>query len=247
MTDREPTPGTTSRVQATLVAGLLVVVVAIGAAASNGSSLPSPASSTAPSSPPASSPSTAPSPTDLHRSEQRGAPGELGGAVPADAAVPRGEPAGALGKSDGVVPDGVTVFDRWYPAVSKLDPTLLRALRRAATDAAGDGVTFYVDSGWRSRKYQEQLFRQAVSQYGSAEKAARWVAVPGTSSHELGDAVDIGQSDATAWLSEHGLRYGLCQIYRNEPWHFELRPSATDHGCPRMYADPTHDPRMTAG
>ena len=42
-----------------------------------------------------------------------------------------------------------------------------------------------------------------------------------------GDAVDIGPFDATAWLSEHGAHYGLCQIYRNEPWHYELRPEAT--------------------
>ena len=38
--------------------------------------------------------------------------------------------------------------------------------------------------------------------------------------------------------------YGLCRIYGNEPWHYELRPDAVDHGCPPMYADPTHDPRM---
>ena len=158
--------------------------------------------------------------------------------------IPRDEHAGALGTSDGVVPDGVTVFDSGYPAVSRLDPALLRALRTAATDAAGDGVTFTVDSGWRSRTYQEQLFRQAVSEYGSAETAARWVAMPGRSTHESGNAVDIGQSDATAWLSRNGARYGLCQIYRNEPWHYELRPGAIDHGCPRMYADPTRDPRL---
>ena len=58
-----------------------------------------------------------------------------------------------------------------------------------------------------------------------------------------GDAVDLGPSGA-AWLSEHGAAYGLCQIYRNEPWHYELRPAAAVHGCPAMYADPTHDPRM---
>ncbi len=43
---------------------------------------------------------------------------------------------------------------------------------------------------------------------------------------------------------DHGAEYGLCQIVRNEPWHYELRPEAIDHRCPRMYADPTHDPRM---
>ena len=51
-------------------------------------------------------------------------------------------------------------------------------------------------------------------------------------------------ADATAWLSGHGAEYGLCQIYGNEPWHYELRPEAIGHGCPAMHADPTHDPRM---
>jgi zinc D-Ala-D-Ala carboxypeptidase len=70
------------------------------------------------------------------------------------------------------------------------------------------------------------------------------VATPNTSAHVSGDAVDIEHFNATAWLSEQGARYGLCQIYDNEPWHYELRPEARDHGCPPMYADPTHDPRM---
>jgi D-alanyl-D-alanine carboxypeptidase len=151
---------------------------------------------------------------------------------------------GALGVAGGVVPDGTTVFDDDIPAVANLDPDLLRVVRRAATDAAGDGVEVYVNSGWRSRAYQEQLFREAVSKYGSIEEAARWVATPGTSAHESGDAVDIGDSDTEVWLSEHGANYGLCQIYRSEPWHYELRPQAIDDGCPPMYADPTRDPRM---
>jgi hypothetical protein len=70
------------------------------------------------------------------------------------------------------------------------------------------------------------------------------VATPTTSAHVSGDAVDIGPFAATAWLSRHGAKYGLCQIYRNEPWHYELRPAAINAGCPPMYADPTHDPRM---
>ena len=158
--------------------------------------------------------------------------------------VLRGEHHGALGEADGAVPDATTVFDDEIPAVAKLDPALLGALRQAATDAADDGVEFYVDSGWRSPEYQEQLLREAVSKYGSEEEAARWVATADTSAHVSGDAVDIGHSDATAWLSEHAGEYGLCQTYRNEPWHYELRPEAIDHGCPPMYADPTHDPRM---
>jgi zinc D-Ala-D-Ala carboxypeptidase len=154
------------------------------------------------------------------------------------------EDGGAVTEDDGALPDGVTVFDDEYPGVANLDPDLLQALREAATDAADDGIEFQVNSGWRSPEYQEQLLREAVSEYGSEEEAARWVAATNRSAHVSGDAVDIGPFDATAWLSEHGAHYGLCQIYRNESWHYELRPEATSRGCPPMYADPTHDPRM---
>jgi LAS superfamily LD-carboxypeptidase LdcB len=146
--------------------------------------------------------------------------------------------------ADGVLPSHTTVFDDGLPGIARLDPALLDALHRASTEAQRNGVRLYVDSGWRSREYQELLFRQAISEYGSEAEAARWVAAPGTSPHESGNAVDIGPSVAAAWLSNHGAAYGLCQIYRNEPWHYEFRPQAIDGGCPRMYADPTRDPRM---
>jgi D-alanyl-D-alanine carboxypeptidase len=151
---------------------------------------------------------------------------------------------GAVNEDDGVLPDGVTVFDDQYPGVANLDPDLLQALREAATDAADEGIEFYVHSGWRSPEYQDQLLREAVSRYGSEKEAARWVATADTSPHVSGNAVDIGPFDATAWLSEHGAEYGLCQIYSNESWHYELRPEAIDGRCPPMYADPTNDPRM---
>ena len=156
---------------------------------------------------------------------------------------------GVLGRAqrdtaNGAVPEGTTVFDDDVPGVANLDPTLLGVLRRAATDAADDGVELVVESGWRSPAYQEDLLDEAVAVYGSAEEAARWVATPTTSAHVSGDAVDLGPSTATAWLSEHGAAYGLCQIYGNETWHYELRTEAVDRGCPPMYRDPTHDPRM---
>ncbi|GGI44276.1 hypothetical protein BCL57_000381 [Agromyces flavus] len=144
----------------------------------------------------------------------------------------------------GRIADGVTVFDDEEPAVANLDPELRQALRQAAAHAAGAGVEFVINSGWRSAEYQDQLFQEAVSEYGSREAAARWVATAATSPHVSGDAVDIGQEDATAWLFEHGAQFGLCQIYDNEPWHYELRPEAIEHGCPATYADPSHDPRM---
>ncbi len=156
----------------------------------------------------------------------------------------RDDDGGTTSETDGTVPDGVTVFDNEYPGVSNLNPELLGALREAAMDAADEGIAFYINSGWRSPEYQDQLFREAVLEYGSEEEAARWVATADVSAHVSRDAVDIGHSDATAWLSEHGDEYGLCQIYSNEPWHYELRPNAMERGCPPMYADPTRDPRM---
>jgi hypothetical protein len=174
-------------------------------------------------------------------------------ATPSFREGPRGDRGGASTEADGVVteadgvlPDGVTVFDDQYPGVVNLDAGLLQALREAAPDASDDGIELYVNSGWRSPEYQDQLFREAVSEYGSEEEAARWVATVDTSAHVSGDAVDIGPFDATAWLSEHGAEYGLCQIYGNESWHYELRPLATDRGCPPMYADSTQDRRMSS-
>jgi zinc D-Ala-D-Ala carboxypeptidase len=227
MTSSEPARTTIRRIRIRRirVAGLLVVIAAICAVL--GHQLL------------ASSSSTAASPIDVLRSEHRGALGEPDGAV-----VLRSEPRRALGESGGAVPDGATVFADEIPGVANLDLALLGALRQAATDAADDGVEFFVDSGWRSPEYQERLLHEAVSKYGSEKEAARWVATPNTSAHVSGDAVDIRPSDATVWLSQHGTQYGLCQIYGNEPWHYELRPEAIDHGCPPMYADPTHDPRM---
>jgi zinc D-Ala-D-Ala carboxypeptidase len=152
----------------------------------------------------------------------------------------------ALDEGDGVIPDGVavSVFDEEIPAVGRLEPDLLDALRRAATDAEAGGVELRINSGWRSPEYQRRLLRDAVVEYGSRDAAARWVATAETSAHVPGEAVDIGPSDAAAWLSEHGAAYGLCQIYGNEPWHYELRPDAVDDGCPPMYSDPAEDPRM---
>lgn len=145
--------------------------------------------------------------------------------------------------ADGLVPAGTTVFDN-VPAVANLNPALLDALRTAAKDAAAGGVEFVVNSGWRTPAYQQRLLDEAIAKYGSLAEASRWVATPETSPHVSGDAVDLGPPEATAWLSEHGAAYGLCQVYRNEPWHYELRPEAIGNGCPPMYPDPSHDPRM---
>ncbi|WP_245155859.1 M15 family metallopeptidase [Nocardioides sp. 503] len=127
-------------------------------------------------------------------------------------------------------------FDTSSPAISRLEPGLLDALQAAARDARSDGQKMFVTSGWRSREHQQRLYDEAVQKYGSEEEARRYVATPDGSAHVTGDAVDIGPTDALSWLSQHGDRYGLCQTFANEMWHYEL---ATEPGgeCPEMLPD----------
>jgi D-alanyl-D-alanine carboxypeptidase len=215
------------RIRKTRVGGLLVVIAAITALSLEWRASWSSRDSSS---------STAAAPIHVLPRERPGPRSETGGAASTGRL--------GLGEADGAVPAGTTVFDNEVPGVANLDRDLLGALRQAATAAAGDGVEFYVDSGWRSPAYQERLLREAISKYGSEAEATRWVATPNTSAHVKGNAVDIGPSGAAAWLSEHGAAYGLCQIYGNELWHYELRPEAIAHGCPATYSDPTQDPRM---
>jgi hypothetical protein len=225
-TERGRTAPRRIRIRRRRIAGLVFIVVAIAALrldwrASSSSSDTS--SSTA-------------VPVHVSRGQRPGSPSDAGGRG--------GTGRLGLGAAGGAIPDGTTVFDDGVPGVAHLNADLLGAVRRAATDAAGDGIRFTVDSGWRSPEYQEHLLREAIAKYGSEAEATRWVATPTTSAHVKGDAVDIGPASAASWLSEHGAAYGLCQIYDNEPWHYELRPEAIAHGCPARYPDPTHDPRM---
>jgi hypothetical protein len=77
---------------------------------------------------------------------------------PRSAKVSRGDRGGTTTEADGALPDGVTVFDDEYPGVANLDPDLLQALREAATDAADDGIEFYVNSGGVPRSTRISFF-----------------------------------------------------------------------------------------
>ena len=123
-----------------------------------------------------------------------------------------------------------------YPAVGNLTPELLAAVQRASTDAARDGVDRFITSGWRSVRYQQALLDAAIAQYGSEAEAREWVNTPEKSTHVTGNAVDIGPTAADLWLRQHGNRYGLCQIYANEMWHYELATEPNGN-CPRPIAD----------
>ncbi|MFI7061956.1 M15 family metallopeptidase [Kribbella sp. NPDC050124] len=140
---------------------------------------------------------------------------------------------GPAGAADGVLPDKTSAFDTDLPGISKLDPELLNAVQKAETAMRQDGITMHVNTGWRSKKYQEELLTRAIAKYGSKKKALEYVATPEDSHHVTGDAVDIGPTAADYWLIRKGARFGLCQTLSHEIWHFELVTTPGDK-CPPM-------------
>jgi len=135
----------------------------------------------------------------------------------------------------GWLPDNVTLspFDTSNPVLGLLDPALLKAIQDAAGLAAKDGIDIRITSGWRSKGFQQRLFDEAVGKYGSVDTARQFVASPDVSKHVVGQAVDIAPNAADDWLIRNGSQFGLCQIYANEIWHFEL--AADEQGnCPPL-------------
>ena len=111
--------------------------------------------------------------------------------------------------------------------------------------AKSDGVKLIAVSAYRSYEKQQSLYKnkvqyylnQGYSQQGAENKAATIVAIPGTSDHNLGLAVDfnyLNQSDENktelVWLLEHAEEYGFVMRYKKdkegltgviyEPWHY---------------------------
>ncbi|MFF1816105.1 M15 family metallopeptidase [Kribbella sp. NPDC058245] len=158
-----------------------------------------------------------------------------------DAAAPPGTPHGKSsgggkglpGAADGKLPAGTSAFDTDLPGIGKLDPELRKAVQQAEKAMKADGIPMQVTTGWRSKKYQIELMDKAIKQYGSREKAKKYVADPDESHHVTGHAVDIGPTNADDWLIRKGNRYGLCQTYSNEIWHFEL-VTTPGGDCPPM-------------
>ncbi len=132
------------------------------------------------------------------------------------------------------IPDsgGYQVDARIYDDLAEM----LSAMRNA-------GLSPVINSAFRTHAYQQKLYNNKVSQYQSygyslseaQALAGKWVAVPGTSEHELGLAVDISMytSDADeihAWLQANSYRYGFIYRYPEgktditgvnpEPWHY---------------------------
>jgi zinc D-Ala-D-Ala carboxypeptidase len=124
----------------------------------------------------------------------------------------------------GWIADGQTLSpsDVLNPAMAQLDPALLNAIQTAARAAAAQGIDLRITSGWRSKGFQQRLFDDAVRTYGNADIARQFVASPDVSKHVVGQAVHVAPVEADKWLISNGAQFGLCQIYANELWHFEL-------------------------
>jgi D-alanyl-D-alanine carboxypeptidase len=116
-----------------------------------------------------------------------------------------------------------------------MNPAAARAFERAFAAARQAGLSPYISSGWRSKRFQQILFDRAVARYGSRAKAMRWVLPPNKSAHVKGYAADVEPRSAAAWLERHGAQYGLCRRYDNEWWHFEYLATAD---CPARLPSP---------
>jgi LAS superfamily LD-carboxypeptidase LdcB len=91
----------------------------------------------------------------------------------------------------------------------------------AAPDSVRNDTTIY--SGYRSIERQQQLWAEALAKYGSPEAARKWVAPPGNSQHNMGNAADLRfNSDAARqWFHDNASQYGMSFPLGNEPWHIE--------------------------
>ena len=112
------------------------------------------------------------------------------------------------------------------------DPTAVAALQTMLEAAEKDGITgFQVSAGYRSVKYQQQLFDQSVNDYladgrsrASALSATRLtVADPGASEHHTGLAFDMTVAGVSfkgtkqqIWLHEHCWDYGFIIRYQED-------------------------------
>ncbi|MGO4539390.1 M15 family metallopeptidase [Paenibacillus sp. 2TAB19] len=150
-----------------------------------------------------------------------------------------------------MLPEDYNPTDLVYPDVrfvfnEKIEKRKMRqeaatALEQLFAAADADGMPLAGVSAYRSHATQTSLFDRYVKKDG-LEKAKTYSAVPGTSEHETGLAIDVTASDGScavedcfgdmpesAWLDEHAADYGFIvrypqgkddiTTYQYEPWH----------------------------
>ena len=129
----------------------------------------------------------------------------------------------------------------------KLDARAYGAYKDMVAAAWEDGVNIYSISAYRSYSRQQELYKQRIQRFinqgyseeEATEKAGTIVAVPGTSEHQVGLAIDFNSVEqsfentkAGKWLAANCTDYGFVLRYPTdkteitgiiyEPWHFRF-------------------------
>lgn len=127
----------------------------------------------------------------------------------------------------------------------KVDSRIYPDLQQMFNDARSEGLSLFVREGYRTAEEQQQIMNDKIEEYenqGCSRKEAKkmaeeYVAVPGTSEHQLGLSVDINadttkssSDEVYQWLDENAYKYGFVKRYpsdktditgiNNEPWHY---------------------------
>ena len=127
----------------------------------------------------------------------------------------------------------------------KIDSRIYPALQEMFDAARAEGIYPIVREGYRTTEEQQEILDDKIQAYINegyskrrAEKTAKeWVALPGTSEHQLGIAVDINadkskctNEEVYEWLAENAYKYGFILRYpvgkqeitgtSYEPWHY---------------------------
>lgn len=108
----------------------------------------------------------------------------------------------------------------------RLTPEAHEGLLEIQKIAQSKGIQVKINSSHRSIERQRELFDQAVKKYGSVRKARKWVAPPGKSRHNYGNAIDLNllrngrkipQREFDRIIAEAGMYRPMSW----ETWHIE--------------------------
>lgn len=146
---------------------------------------------------------------------------------------------------DSYIPDDYQVELTELSNGKKVDSRIYPELQKMFNDARAQGYGLFVREGYRTQEEQQKLLEEKIEAYKNEGKskseakklAEQWVAIPGTSEHQLGIAVDINadttkssSDDVYGWLAENAYKYGFIKRYPsdktditgviNEPWHY---------------------------
>ena len=187
-------------------------------------------------------------------SENTAAPANALGLTADEARAMLADPLMVLVNHTSKMPDDYTFDTKECGSATAVNKTLQTVACDAFLEmqkaAAADGVTVWMQSGYRSVKYQTSLYERKTKYYldkgydnaTAKEKAAAVVNPPGYSEHNCGLAADLNSPEHTGldegfektaafrWLCEHAGDYGFILRYPRdaedkteiiyEPWHW---------------------------